>query len=124
MNTSQELIRITPRPQQPMTHDEFWKPWPEYTRLFCDHPERAASVAKELFSSGDLRFLPFILSFPWEEDQLRLHEALHSSDFLLVLLDFVSNDSWYAHLREIAGLGRVVEESATAVCFHWFQSDG
>lgn len=121
MNTSQELIRVTlaPRPQQPVTNDDFRKPWPEYTRLFRDRPERAASVARELFSSGDLRFLPFILSFPWEKDQLRLYDVLHSSDFLLASLDFVSNESWYAQLREIVGLGHAVKESCTAVCSYW-----
>lgn len=115
--TSQEVIPITPQQPRPLTGDDLWKPWPEYTRLFRDHPERAASVARELFSTADLTYLPFIRSFPWDQDFRQLDEALHSSDFLIALLDFVSDDFWYAQLRQIAGPERVKTGSWAAVCF-------
>ncbi|KAI0753575.1 hypothetical protein BC629DRAFT_1554683 [Irpex lacteus] len=93
-----------PQPES-MNEDDFSKPWPQYTRLFEESPELAASKALELFSRDDLEYLPFILSFPWEEDASRLPKELHSSHFPIALLDIVTNRRWYAQLRtqKVAG---------------------
>lgn len=107
-----------PQPES-MNEDDFSKPWPQYTRLFQESPEIAASKALELFSTDDLRYLPFILSFPWEEDASQLPKELHSSHFPIALLDIVTNRRWYAQLRtqKVAGpQGAEREESWIAVC--------
>lgn len=86
----------------PKTREELWRPLPAYVNLFRHHPERAATVARELFDEGDPRFLSFMLSFPWGEDVETLSEVLHSSNFLIALLDFVTNPLWYELLDELA----------------------
>ncbi len=79
---------------------DLWEPWPEYISLFQDRPERAAEVARDLFRTQDPRYLPFILSFPREEDQAP--QELKSGKFLVTLLDIVSNELWYTQLRTMA----------------------
>lgn len=112
MNTSEsqslEVVHHTPHHMTSMPEDDFTKPWSQYTRLFQEHPEHAASLAKELFSANDLKYLPFILSCPWDfEDASQVHpgEELHSSNFLIALLDIASDKRWYKQLRDgkIAG---------------------
>ncbi len=107
-----------PQPES-MNEDDFSKPWLQYTRLFQESPELAASKALELFSTDDPRYLPFILSFPWEEDASQLPKELHSSHFPIALLDIVTNRRLYAQLRtqKVAGpQGAGREASWVAVC--------
>ncbi len=106
----------------PETEEELWRPLPAYVDLFRHHPERAATVARELFVEGDCRFLSFMLSFPWSEDVNMLPQVLHS-DFLIALLDLVTNPLWYELLDGLAstrnyGGTEQIGESNFAVRLH------
>ena len=50
------------------TIEELAQPWPEYKAIYRDKPERLAAVARQLFVTGDDRFLSFLYSLPWEVD--------------------------------------------------------
>lgn len=81
---------------------EMLKPWPICLTLFRDEPEVAGEAARHLFSTDSLYYIPFMLSFPWEEDVQKLPEALHSSDFLIALLDIASDELWYTQMKKFA----------------------
>ncbi|KAI0742125.1 hypothetical protein BC629DRAFT_1564070 [Irpex lacteus] len=94
--------------------EDLWIPWPEYEAIFNERPEEAAAVAKSLFSTRDKRFLPFMLSFPWDQSPREIDARLHSSNFRLVLLDIATNERWYLQLTYFSRQGHDVTESLLA----------
>ncbi len=109
--------------QSPLAGSKLWGSWPEYTSLFQDRPECAAEVARDLFRTQDPRYLPFIHSFPFptceeDNDQLVFPEALQSGEFLVALLDIVSDELWYIQLKELAD-SDLEHGTRIAVCLHY-----
>lgn len=105
--------------QPPYTMMSVFEPWPEYISLFHERPECAAEVARDLFHAQDPRYLPFILSFPTEEDIYQTPEALQFDEFLLTMLDIASNELWYIQLRETASPENFIKLSRISVCLRY-----